>query len=109
MMAPTVMPNMAMEIATNAKWYHMVTLKMRVRTISYITVASATKKSPRYVVAVGSRSVFTRVRAPLLTCPPPRPDRGAAGGHGGESVYALRYLSKNATHRFQASSAASFL
>ena len=59
MMAPTVMPNMATEIATNAKWYHIVTLKMRVRTISYITVASATKNSPRYVEAVGSRSVLT--------------------------------------------------
>jgi hypothetical protein len=44
----------ATEIATNAKWYHMVTLKLRVRTISYITVASATKKSPRYVLVVGA-------------------------------------------------------
>jgi hypothetical protein len=44
----------ATEIATNAKWYHMVTLKMQVRTIWYITVASATKKSPGYVLALGA-------------------------------------------------------
>ena len=59
MIEPTAAPNMATEMAMNAKWYHIVTLKMRVRTISYITVASATKNSPRYVEAVGSRSVLT--------------------------------------------------
>ncbi len=46
MRAPTVMPNMATEIATNAKWYHIVTLKIRVSRISYISVASATRKTP---------------------------------------------------------------
>ena len=46
MRAPTVMPNIATDMATNAKWYHMVTLKIRVRTISYITVASVTRKRP---------------------------------------------------------------
>ena len=35
------MPNIAIEIATNAKWYHIVTLKMRVSRISYVSVASA--------------------------------------------------------------------
>ena len=34
MSAPTVMPNSATEMATKAKWYHMVTLKMRVSAIS---------------------------------------------------------------------------
>ena len=45
-MAPTVIPNMAIDIAINAKWYHMVTLKMRVSRVSYIRVARATMKSP---------------------------------------------------------------
>ncbi len=44
--APTVIPNRATESATNAKWYSIVTLKMRVRRISYISVASATRNSP---------------------------------------------------------------
>ena len=33
-MAPTVMPKSASEMATKAKWYHMVTLKIRVSRIS---------------------------------------------------------------------------
>src|SRR3989442_8245452 len=53
MMAPTVMPNIATEMATNAKWYHIVTLKMRVRMISYMSVASVTRPSPMYVAPVG--------------------------------------------------------
>ena len=44
--APAVMPNIATEIATKAKWYHIVTLKIRVSAISYISVESVTKKSP---------------------------------------------------------------
>ena len=44
--APAVMPNSATEMATKAKWYHMVTLKIRVSAISYISVASVTMKSP---------------------------------------------------------------
>jgi hypothetical protein len=32
--APIVVPNRATEMATKAKWYHIVTLKMRVSTIS---------------------------------------------------------------------------
>ena len=34
-------------MATNAKWYHMVTLKMRVSAISYISVASVIANRPR--------------------------------------------------------------
>ena len=34
MSAPTVIPNIAIEIATKAKWYHIVTLKIRVSRIS---------------------------------------------------------------------------
>jgi len=41
-----VIPNMATETATNAEEYQMVTLKMRVRRISYIKVASATMNKP---------------------------------------------------------------
>ena len=37
---------MATEMATNAKWYHMVTLKIRVSAISYMMVARVTRKSP---------------------------------------------------------------
>jgi hypothetical protein len=44
--APAVIPNSATEIATNAKWYHMVTLKIRVRAISYISVESVIVKRP---------------------------------------------------------------
>ena len=46
MSAPTVRPKSATEIATKAKWYHMVTLKIRVSTISYISVESVIRKSP---------------------------------------------------------------
>jgi hypothetical protein len=38
MVAPTVIPNSAMDTAMKAKWYHIVTLKMRVRRFSYISV-----------------------------------------------------------------------
>ena len=44
--APAVMPNIATEIATNAKWYHIVTLKIRVSRISYISVESAMRNTP---------------------------------------------------------------
>src|SRR5262249_24246182 len=44
--APTVIPNSASEIAPKAKWYHIVTLKMRVKMISYISVASVTMNRP---------------------------------------------------------------
>ena len=46
MSAPAVNPKSATEIATNAKWYHIVTLKIRVSTISYINVDNVTRKSP---------------------------------------------------------------
>jgi hypothetical protein len=44
--APTVMPNSATEMATNAKWYHIATLKIRVSTISYISVVDVTTNRP---------------------------------------------------------------
>ncbi len=34
-------------MARKAKWYHMLTLKMRVSAISYISVDSVTRNSPR--------------------------------------------------------------
>jgi hypothetical protein len=37
---------MATETAMNAKWYHMVTLKMRVSSSSCSSVASAIRNSP---------------------------------------------------------------
>ncbi len=40
------MPKRAIDTATKAKWYHMVTLKIRVRSTSYISVLSVVKKSP---------------------------------------------------------------
>ena len=42
--APTVIPNIASDSATNAKWYSIVTLKIRVSRISYIRVESATQE-----------------------------------------------------------------
>jgi hypothetical protein len=45
-------------MATKAKWYHIVTLKIRVRTISYANVDSVTTKRPAYVSG--------RVRSPTI-------------------------------------------
>ena len=42
-------PKSATEIATNAKWYHMVTLKIRVSTISYMSVESVIRNNPANV------------------------------------------------------------
>jgi hypothetical protein len=44
--APAVIPNIAMEIAMKAKWYHMVTLKIRVKRISNIRVARVMRNRP---------------------------------------------------------------
>jgi hypothetical protein len=44
--APTLNPNMATEIDMNEKWCHIVTLKIRVRSTSYISVASVSRNSP---------------------------------------------------------------
>src|ERR1039458_2933757 len=52
------MPNMASEMATKAKWYHMVTLKIRVSRISSIMVASVIKKRPASVRRVARTSVI---------------------------------------------------
>src|SRR6188474_779198 len=43
--APSVRPNMAMEIAMKAKWNHMVSEKMRVSSTSNMTVESATRNN----------------------------------------------------------------
>ena len=42
--APIVIPNRAIEMARNAKWYQVTTLKMRVRRISSRRVARVTRK-----------------------------------------------------------------
>lgn len=47
MIAPIVVPNIAIEIARNAKWYQVVTLKIRVSNNSYIKVASDAVKMPQ--------------------------------------------------------------
>ena len=44
--APAVNPNSATEIATKAKWYHIVALKIRVSATSYISVERVTKNRP---------------------------------------------------------------
>ena len=44
--APAVMPNIVIEMATNAKWYIIVTLKIRVSRICNVKVASAIRKIP---------------------------------------------------------------
>src|SRR5215510_15825788 len=43
------MPSSAAATARKAKWYHIVTLKIRVRRISYISVAADTAKIPALV------------------------------------------------------------
>ena len=53
--APTVVPKSATDMATKAKWYHSVTLKIRVRTISYIRVVSVlSPDAPDVAVAIRS-------------------------------------------------------
>src|SRR5215467_5518763 len=52
--APAASPNMAREIAMNAKWYHIVTLKILVRNSSSCKSDRVVKKSPAYVNFVGS-------------------------------------------------------
>jgi hypothetical protein len=54
---------MAMEIATNAKWYHMVTLKILVSRISYMIMVAATRNRPAYVyrVATGEPGISSLV------------------------------------------------
>ena len=47
MMAPKVMPNKAIEMAKNAKWYHMVALKMRVSRFSNIKIDNVVANKPR--------------------------------------------------------------
>ena len=44
--APAVIPNSATEMATKAKWYHIVTLKIRVSAISSMSVAAVTQERP---------------------------------------------------------------
>ena len=53
-MAPNVIPNMAIEIAMNAKWYHIVTLKIRVRNSSSCKSERVVRNRPTYVKRVGS-------------------------------------------------------
>jgi hypothetical protein len=55
--APTVIPNIAIDMAIKAKWYHMVTLKMRVKRISCISVARATMNRPMNVPLLASFAV----------------------------------------------------
>ena len=45
-MAPAASPNIASDIAMKAKWYHIVTLKMRVRKSSNCRSDSVVRKSP---------------------------------------------------------------
>jgi hypothetical protein len=55
MRAPAVKPNRATDIDRKAKWYHIVTLKIRVSAISYMSVDNVTRNRPAYVVTVGFR------------------------------------------------------
>src|SRR5206468_10670762 len=51
--APAARPNMASEMAMNAKWYHIVTLKIRVRNSSSCSSDNVVRKRPTYVDALG--------------------------------------------------------
>jgi hypothetical protein len=46
-------------MATKAKWYHIVTLKMRVSRTSYIRVERVMRKSPTYVPKPARGGVFS--------------------------------------------------
>jgi hypothetical protein len=64
------MPKRATEIATKAKWYHIVTLKMRVNRISYMRVERVTRKRPAKVPRLargGARVVLSGVLKPALS------------------------------------------
>jgi len=50
---------MATETAMNAKWYHIVSEKIRVRSTSNKIVASATNASPNVTVGLGLRGSLT--------------------------------------------------
>ena len=54
MTAPTVIPNIATEIAIKAKWYHMLTLNTLVSTNSYIKVTRAQEEDAQVSAACGS-------------------------------------------------------
>ena len=56
--APRVIPNIAIDMDINAKWYHIVTLKIRVRRISYIRVESVVRNNPTKVFVFGAETVF---------------------------------------------------
>src|SRR5262249_49687125 len=57
--APAANPNMASEIAMKAKWYHIVTLNIRVRNSSSCRSDSVVRKRPTYVERLGFR--FTSI------------------------------------------------
>src|SRR5947209_13055785 len=54
------MPNIAIDTATSDMWYHMMTLKTRVRTISSISVALATMPNPK-------RKLLRTIASPSIT------------------------------------------
>jgi hypothetical protein len=65
--APKVIPNMATEMAMKAKWYHIVTLKIRVKRISNISAAMVTRNRPKMVkrfVALVSDMELSFITAP---------------------------------------------
>jgi hypothetical protein len=64
-MPPTLNPNIAIETDMKEKWYHKVTEKMRVSTISNIRVEKATKKTPIKVFKEISRFFFFNNRINL--------------------------------------------
>src|SRR5688572_666074 len=71
MMAPTVKPNIASETATKAKWYHIVTLKMRVRRISCINVDRAVRNRPitvRHVAWCTDSPLSRRISTNVESC-----------------------------------------
>src|SRR5262249_26327225 len=51
--APAARPNIAREMAMKAKWYHIVTLKMRVRNNSSWSNDNVVRNRPIYVEGVG--------------------------------------------------------
>ena len=54
------MPNMANDTATKAKWYHMVTDQIRVKSNSSKSVADVIRKMPKYVFQFAENVAFAK-------------------------------------------------
>ena len=87
--APAVIPSNAAATLRNAKWYHMVTLKIRVSRTSYISVAAATANTPPHR-AIRPRARVEALRSLNTATPESKPSPRVGRAHLGRLV--LRWL-----------------